>query len=47
MEYQGCYGDVKIICFYVLLIEPKVSLKLNFVFIIPASSSEHCVQYYF
>ena len=32
MEYQRCYGDVKIICFYFLLIEPKVSLQLKIIF---------------
>ena len=32
MEYQRCYGDVKIICFYFLLIEPKLSLQLKIIF---------------
>ena len=41
--YQGCYGGMKIMCFYFLIIDLKVSLKLKMFFTNYACSSEQCV----
>ena len=32
--YQGCYGGMKIMCFYFLIIDLKVSLNLNMFFLL-------------